>query len=106
MILQLKFFPPNTFEFKYDNCIQVGNATKKELRKLANSILRQINEKKQDTAAEFGRKIGKVMMDIKSSHVFFIVQQAYGEISWEEVEEILEDVKNTKPKTAINNNTK
>lgn len=44
------------------------------------------------TAKSFGVKIAKAMTAIKSSHVYFIVQQAYGEIDWSEVEKIFEAV--------------
>ena len=48
--------------------------------------------KKVDMALTFAGKIAKVMKDLSSSHVYFIVQQAYGEIDWNEVEEILKKV--------------
>lgn len=44
------------------------------------------------TAADFGKKIAKAMDDIGSSHVFFLVQQAYGEIDYSEVQQIFEAV--------------
>jgi len=51
------------------------------------------------TAASFGKRIAKVMWKLKSSHVYFIMQQAYGDpefgcfdLAWEEVEDILKKV--------------
>jgi len=54
----------------------------------------EMNEeiKKKHTAIDFGYKIAKVMNDLKSSHVFFIIQTAYGEIFWDEAQEILNEV--------------
>lgn len=49
-------------------------------------------QKKLDDAKQFGKKIAKVMDDLKSSHVYFIIQQAYGGIAWEEAQEILDNV--------------
>lgn len=46
---------------------------------------------------EFASKIAKVMKDISSSHVYFILQQAYGEeLDWGEAEQILDRVINFK----------
>lgn len=42
---------------------------------------------------EFAEKVGKVMDDLRSSHVFFILQQAYGDMDWEEAQAILDKVK-------------
>lgn len=42
--------------------------------------------------SEFGYKIAKTMDKLKSSHVYFIIQMAYGEIFWEEAQDILTDV--------------
>lgn len=51
------------------------------------------------TAASFGKKIAKTMYQLKSSHVYFIIQQAYGlfpygaaDMTWEEASEILKKV--------------
>lgn len=41
-------------------------------------------------SSEFGKKIAKIMLDLSSIHVFFIIQQAYGDkMSWDDVEELL-----------------
>ena len=49
----------------------------------------------------FGKKIAKIMLELSSSHVFFIIQQTYkgkkwgkdGELmSWENVVEILKEI--------------
>lgn len=46
-----------------------------------------------DNAQQFGKKIAKVMDDLKSSHVYFIIQMAYGEdMSWEEAQATLDKV--------------
>jgi len=50
------------------------------------------------TPESFGLKIAKAMKKIASSNVFFIVQQAYGEIDYSEVEQIFEAVINHKNK--------
>jgi len=57
---------------------------------------------KDVTAASFGKKIARAMLRLKSSHVYFIIQQAYGpppygaqDMSWEEAEEILRKVLQT-----------
>jgi hypothetical protein len=44
---------------------------------------------------EFALRLAAAIMDLKSSHAYFIFQKAYGEISWEEVEEICNEVINT-----------
>ena len=44
------------------------------------------------TPGTFAKKIAKAIDDIKSSHCYFIMQQAYGEISWEEAQKILDAV--------------
>lgn len=49
-------------------------------------------KKKLDNATQFGKKIAKVMDDLKSSHIFFVIQQAYGDIAWYEAQEILDKV--------------
>ncbi len=51
-----------------------------------------MKKKKFDSPSQFGKKIAKVMDDFKSSHMYFVIQQAYGEISWEEAQEILNHV--------------
>jgi hypothetical protein len=45
----------------------------------------------KDTAAEFGCKVARIMLDLKSSHCYFILQQAYGNyLSWEDAEILME----------------
>jgi hypothetical protein len=41
---------------------------------------------------EFAGKIAKAMKELSSSHVYFIIQQAYGPIDWSEAEEILQKI--------------
>lgn len=44
-------------------------------------------------SSEFGKKIAKAMMNLKSSHCYFILQMAYGEeLSWEDAEIIMKSV--------------
>ena len=84
MKMKMKIFPPNHFEFHYNNSIQVGTATSDELGKLAVKILKDTD----NPIYEFATKVAKAMNEIKSSNVYFIMQQAYGEIDWSEVEGI------------------
>lgn len=53
-------------------------------------------KKKLDSAKQFGIKIANVMDDLKSSHIYFVIQQAYGDIAWDEAQEILDNVLNKK----------
>lgn len=46
----------------------------------------------KDSPTNFAKKIAKVMDDLKSSHVYFIIQEAYGDISWEEAQELLNHI--------------
>jgi hypothetical protein len=50
--------------------------------------------RKKITASEFGIKIAKVMLRLKSSHCYFILQQAFGGeyLTWEEAEEIMKGI--------------
>lgn len=67
-----------------------------ELKKLKRQLAKKTREvedlKNLLPAAEFGTKIAKAMKDISSSHVYFIVQQAYGDLDWKEVVEIFDNV--------------
>ncbi len=47
---------------------------------------------KKITTKVFSKEIAKVMLDLKSSHVYFIIQQAFGDIGWEDAEDILQSV--------------
>jgi hypothetical protein len=48
-------------------------------------------------SSEFGKKIAKVMMKLKSSHCYFILQMAYGEeLDWTDAEELMKRVINEK----------
>jgi len=50
--------------------------------------------KKKINAKVFAREIARVIMDLKSSHCYFIVQMAFGEDkSWEDVEDICNQIK-------------
>jgi len=42
------------------------------------------SEEDQKLIFEFSKKVSKVMIDLSSSHVFFIIQQAFGDCEWEE----------------------
>lgn len=41
---------------------------------------------------EFSQEIAKAMKKISSSNVFFIVQQAFGEVSWDDVDLLLQNM--------------
>ena len=45
-------------------------------------------------AEEFGKRMAQAILELKSSHAYFILQMACGEIFWEEAEEILKKVIN------------
>lgn len=48
-------------------------------------------EYKDLTSSEFATKVAKVMKDLSSSHVYFILQQAFGDdLDWSEAEYILD----------------
>jgi hypothetical protein len=50
--------------------------------------------KKKINVKVFAREIARVIMDLKSSHCYFIVQMAFGEDkSWEDVEEICKEIR-------------
>lgn len=54
-------------------------------------------KRRKESASQFGKKIAKVMLDLKSSHCYFILQRAYGEdLSWTEAEEIMKEVLNAR----------
>lgn len=46
------------------------------------------------TAKEFGFRIAKAMNQIRSSHVFFVVQQAFPDkdLEWEDVQKMLDSI--------------
>lgn len=43
-------------------------------------------------ALEFAGKIARAMKELKSSHVYFIFQQGYGNVDWRDVEKTLDKV--------------
>lgn len=44
-----------------------------------------------DLFFDFAVKVSKTMLDLSSSHVYFILQQAFGdELDWDEASEMLE----------------
>jgi hypothetical protein len=46
-----------------------------------------------DAVYDFAKKIAKTMKDSSSSHVFFLMQQAFGEeMEWEDVENLLDNI--------------
>jgi len=48
---------------------------------------------KTETSKGFGKKIAKVMMNLKSSHCYFILQMAYGEeLDWDSAEDIMKKI--------------
>ena len=53
------------------------------------------------TPTNFAKKLAKAMKEIGSSHVFFIMQQAYGEIGYEECEKIWAAVLNEPEKKTV-----
>ncbi len=46
----------------------------------------------ENISEEFGKRIAKVMLELKSSHAYFIIQLACGEIDWTTAEDILHQV--------------
>jgi 3'-phosphoadenosine 5'-phosphosulfate sulfotransferase len=56
-----------------------------------------IKLKNKGISSIFGKKIAKVMMELKSSHCYFILQMAFGEeLSWSDAEKLMEEVINEK----------
>jgi len=53
---------------------------------------RQIDESAVAFSLEFAKRVAKTMLDLSSSHVFFVLQQAYQEMDWAEAKGILERV--------------
>lgn len=46
---------------------------------------------------DFAERVARVMDNLRSSHVFFILQQAYEDMEWTEAQSVLDDViKSTK----------
>ena len=46
----------------------------------------------------FAKEIARVVLDLKSSHCYFIIQMAFGESkSWEDVEDICNKILKEKP---------
>ena len=46
-----------------------------------------------DPVYDFALKIARTMKDIRSSHVFFLAQQAFGdEMEWKDVETMLDNI--------------
>ncbi len=46
-----------------------------------------------DPVYDFALKIARTMKDIRSSHVFFLAQQAFGEeMEWKDVEDLLNSI--------------
>jgi cystathionine beta-lyase family protein involved in aluminum resistance len=87
--MKLIFYPPNTAEFVHGQSVVIcGDQTYREVEKFAINILKQIDS----PVYEFAIKVAKAMNEIKSSNVYFIMQQAYGEIDWSEVEGIFTSV--------------
>jgi hypothetical protein len=52
----------------------------------------------QQIVKDFAGKIARAMKDIASSHVYFIFQEAFGEMPYEEVTKILDNVIKLTPK--------
>ena len=44
------------------------------------------------TSIEFANKVARAMDELRSSHVFFILQQAFGDTEWEEAQDMLNTV--------------
>ncbi len=47
-----------------------------------------------DISYTFALRIATAIDDLKSSHAYFIIQKAFGEIDWEEAQEILNTIIN------------
>lgn len=94
----IKVFPPNTFEFRTTGSITVCEGNEKDLYDLSISIMEQLENA---PIYEFALKVAKAMKEVASSNVYFIMQQAFGEIDWNECEgiweEILRNDKTTQP---------
>ncbi len=46
-----------------------------------------------DPVYDFALKIAQAMKDVRSSHVFFLAQQAFGdEMEWQDVEDLLNSI--------------
>jgi hypothetical protein len=52
------------------------------------SLLEALSEEDK-IVLDFAYRVGRVMDDLRSSNVFFILQQAYGDMDWEEAQGIL-----------------
>lgn len=83
--------------FPYDDVLKARGykfiTGKEDLIKLSDAItIVESREKEIETISDFANKIAKAMKEISSSHVYFIIQQAFGEIDWGEAEKILENV--------------
>lgn len=67
-------------------------------RKLTEKALAERDELKErlkgnEGVYEFANKLAQTMLDLKSSHVFFLMQQAFGdETEWSDVEDILNNI--------------
>lgn len=50
-------------------------------------------EKKEDERVDFAKRIAQEMLKLSSSHVHFILQEAYGDdLDWDEFEALLERI--------------
>lgn len=75
-------------------------STKGQLRTCKDKIrtIKHKNKKKKDKCElcpliNFAGKIAKTMKDLSSSHVYFIIQQAFDEdMAWDEVSDMLDEV--------------
>ena len=50
---------------------------------------RQVSD---DPVVDFAGRVARTMKDLSSSHVYFVMQQAFGEIDWRDCEKILTEV--------------
>ncbi len=48
--------------------------------------------KHKEKSTDFARRIANTMNSLRSSHAFFIIQQAYSDMEWEEAQSILDEV--------------
>jgi len=70
---------------------------------LAKVLKLRLGRAKLREIIEFAEKVARAMDNLRSSHVFFVLQQAYGGMEWEEAQAILNRVIDNAPKALIPN---
>ncbi len=79
----------NTLKGRIRMAKQKGNASKKHTAK-GHPVHEVVSH--GEPIYNFALRIAAAMDDLKSSHIFFVIQKAFGEIEWEEAEEILRGI--------------